>query len=410
MRWPGIWKDPAALDWVKDTAINCLLVDENDDLAAVVARAHLEGIKVVKAGSQVDGVSVVEGEWPGVKLNESGRLDHADAGPTGAPWVDSNGWKIRLTSALRPGTEVWVAADPKAERLFTQSYLIAVADAGAHGGRWIISLDKRLAAGLLERKPESLETWKKLTGAAAFFAERKSWSDYLPEAFLGVISDFSGSNEFLSHEILNLVARTNQQYRIIPKSGVASSSFNGLKAVSYTDDEQPAQELRKSILAFVEAGGLLITGPNWGQLPGTDTHGYDHPRFALRTLGRGRLAVARQEFDDPYLLANDFTVLISHRYDLLRFWNGGAVGSYFTMEPDRKRGVVQMVFYAPAFFGNLSLRVAGRYESAKLRTFEQPAARKVESEHQEDALELHLPPVSQYAAVELDVRQIPQEG
>ncbi len=404
MRWPGIWKDPSALGLVKGTAVNCLLIDGGAGLGAVAARAEQEGFKVARDSAEIAGVSTFNGEWPGVKLNESGRPDRASAGPTGAPWVDSNGWKIRLTASLHPGVDIWVSADPGMERLFSQSYLVAVADAAAHGGRWIISLDTPLAAGLLEHKPESLDTWKKLTGAAAFFAEQKGWSEYQPEAVLGVISDFSGSNEFLSHEILNLVARTNQQYAIIPKSGISPSSFTGLRALLYTDDQQPEPDLRRRIIAFVEAGGMLITGPNWGQVPGTPAQGFDHPRFVLRTLGKGRLAVASTAFEDPYLLANDSVVLISHRHELLRFWNGGAVGSYFTMGRDRARGVVQMVFYAPSFFGHTSLRVAGRYQAARLRTLEHPAARTVEMERQKDAIELHLPPVSQYAAVELEVQ------
>ena len=102
-------------------------------------------------------------------------------------------------------------------------------------------------------------------------------------------------------------------------------------------------------------------------------------------------------------MANDFAVLISHRYELLRFWNVGAMGSCFTMGPDRMRGLVQMVFYAPSFFGNISLRIAGRYRTATLRTLEQPAGRNLEMEMQKDAIELHLPRIFHYAAVELEV-------
>jgi hypothetical protein len=102
-------------------------------------------------------------------------------------------------------------------------------------------------------------------------------------------------------------------------------------------------------------------------------------------------------------MANDFAILISHRHELLRFWNGGAVSSYFTMKPDRTRGVVQMVFYAPSFIGNTSLRIAGRYRSARLRTLEQSAPQEVKLEVQKEAIELHLPRIFQYAAVELDL-------
>lgn len=244
MRWPAAWKDPSALSLLKGTAVNCLLIEKGDDLGPVVARAQLEGLKLAEAASPPSGVTVVEGEWPGVKLAESGAVDRVSAGPTGAPWVDSNGWRIRLTAALHPGKDVWVGAAPQRPRLFADSYLLGVADAAAHGGRWIISLDSQLAGGIADRKPEALETWKKLTRAAGFFAARKAWSDYLPQAVMGVISDFSGRNEFMTHEILNLAARANLQYRIILKTRVSESAFSGLRAVLYADEEPPAPDLR----------------------------------------------------------------------------------------------------------------------------------------------------------------------
>lgn len=47
-----------------------------------------------------------------------------------------------------------------------------------------------------------------------------------------------------------------------------------------------------------------------------------------------------------------------------------------------------------------TLRVAGRYRAAKLRTLDQPAARYVESVTRKDALQVRLPPVKVYAGVE----------
>jgi hypothetical protein len=99
----------------------------------------------------------------------------------------------------------------------------------------------------------------------------------------------------------------------------------------------------------------------------------------------------------------DSVVLMSHRHDLLRFFNGGAVGSFYTKQPDGKRAVVQMLFYASMRGGNPpSVRVAGKYKTARLFTLEQSEPRGIEVLNRDDALELHLPPVSQYAAAELE--------
>jgi len=404
MRWPGAWRDPGTLDLLKGTAINYLLIEQGADLGPVAARAEREGLKVSDPASLPKDVTVIEGEWPGVKLSESGAVDRASAGPTGIPWIDSNGWKIRLAAELRPGRDVWVAAAPLGPRLFHHSYVVGVADAAAHGGRWIISLDSRLAAGMAEQSREALQTWKGITDAAGFFAARQAWSRYRPEAVIGIISDFSGRNEFLSGEILNLVARTNQQYRIIVKGRAAESSFSSLKAVLYHDEDPPSPELRKLVLAFVRAGAMLITGPGWGQLPGVPDRGGGHPRYALRVFGKGRVAAGKPGFEDPYLMANDSVVLVSRRHELLRFWNGGAVGAHLTMDPDRKRAVAHMLFYAFQLGDNRpTVRVAGRYRKASLWTLDQRPPRDLDMEIENDAVELHLPPVEQYAAVELEV-------
>jgi len=108
---------------------------------------------------------------------------------------------------------------PKGSRLSAESYLITVADAAAHGGRWIISLDDQLAQDIAARIPGALQPW----------------------------------TPFVSTEILNLAARTNQQYRVIPAGKFADSSLNGLRAVLYADVDPPAPDMRKRILAFVQA-------------------------------------------------------------------------------------------------------------------------------------------------------------
>ena len=100
---------------------------------------------------------------------------------------------------------------------------------------------------------------------------------------------------------------------------------------------------------------------------------------------------------------NDAVLLISHRHDLLRFWNGGAVGGYYTMDTSGKRAVVHLLFYSTSPGSTPTVRIAGRYRTARLWTPDQPASQIVEMERQQDAVELHLPPVSPYAAVELEV-------
>ena len=402
MRWPSVWRDPFCVDILKGTRINYLLIDPG--LQSVRERAQALSLTTGELDSAPKGAVIVEGEWPGVKLSESGATDQASEGPTGAPWVDSNGWRVRLAAAQSAGTSIWVDAPPKAARLRPESYVMAVADSASYGGRWIVSLDDALANGIAAQNATALGAWKKISGAVAFFAGHTDWFGYQPEAVLGIISDFTAKNEFLSHELLNLVARTNQQYRVIPKTGMTSASLANLRAAIYSDAEAPEPAVRKLILSFVEAGGLLITGPEWGSLPGQEASSRSHPRYGFRVLGKGRVAVADGPLQgqDPFLIAQDSMILISHRFDLLRFWNPGAIGSYLTVSPDRKTAVLHLLFYATAREGPSSVRVVGRYRKATLSTLDQPAARPVEMVIQNGAVEIHLPAISQYGAVRLE--------
>jgi hypothetical protein len=404
MRWPDAWKDPATLALLKGTAIDHLLIGAGPELSAVRSRAAEDGFRVSQPGAPPAGVEIVKGQWPGVKVERRGDGGGVAAGPTGNPWVDSNGWAIRLAAALQPGSPVWVDAPPPGNAIVTAaSYLIAIADSAAYGGRWIISLDNRLSVSLAAGQSDALAAWKRLTAAAGFFAAHQAWPAYVPMAVVGVVSDFTGGNEFFSRELLNLLARAGQHCRILPKDGITDTSFLSLRAAIYADAEPPAPALRQQILAFVAAGGMLITVPQWGEPPGTPIRNDGNPRYSLRALGKGKVAVAVAGPDDPYLWANESVVMVSHRYDLVRFWNSGAAGSFCTVAPDGRQVVVHLLFYANRGPDSAAVRIAGRYRAVRAYTVGHPAAAKVEWAPQTGAVEIHLPPVPQYVALELDI-------
>ena len=344
---------------------------------------------------------MVQGDWPGTKMGAPGDNDRMAAGPTGEPWIDSNGWKVKLAEALHPGRAIWVEAAPAAPRLYPESYVIGVADAAAQGGCWVISLDDQLAAGIAARNAAAVGVWKRIAKTAGFFADWR-WPEMKPAALIGVISDFTGDNEYLSQEVLNLLARSNQQVRVLSVHKVTAAELAGLKAVIYADEAAPGVELRKVVTDFVEQGGALVAGTKWGDDDDAEAGGEPHPRYDVRVRGKGRVAIARKPIDDPYLLAQDTIVLVSHRYDLLRLWNGGAVRANLSGAADGKRGLLQLVFYANARAGEATVRVSGAWRTAKLFTLDGPEGRDVPLVPEKGAAEVHLPAVAQYAAVQLD--------
>lgn len=396
--WPGEWQDPALLDLLRTTPVNLLRAGKQMP-AGVAERAKQLGLAVLENGATPPDVLLIRGEWPGTRAAREGG-DTSAAGPTGAPWVDSNGWQVRLARLRNPGKAVWVAADPPKSNvvLSTESHLLGLADAAVYGGHWVLTPDPALASGLASGNSAALAAWKRIMGAVGFLAAHRSWNSWQPEAVLGILSDFSGDNEFLGGELLNLTARLQQPYRILDKSGEVS--FQGLKAVIYPDAQAPAAELRKRLLDFVASGGLLVTGPAFGASEGTPLPADTHPRYTVRRFGKGRIAVGAM--DDPFIAAGDAQILMSHRNDLLRVWNGPAMGCYYTLAPGGKGGLLQMVNYTGRPGTNpVSVLVAAPYRSARIRTLENSGPVPVKALSGRGGIEMHLPPVPVYAAIEL---------
>ena len=218
-----------------------------------------------------------------------------------------------------------------------------------------------------------------------------------------MISDFSGGNFDVSGEILNLMSRKGALYRVVWKQTAGAQPFTGLKALVYADGAPPSSELRQKILAFVASGGLLVTGPKWGS-EGKSLGPDVHPRFDVRALGKGRLAVAKADLDDPYQIAIDAQILLSHANDQVRLFGGGASGGYHLTGPaDGKSSLLQLLTYASARgTSQLAVWVDRNVRGNRLWSIQaaEPApATQVAGEY--GGTEFHVGSMPAYAALEL---------
>ena len=336
---------------------------------------HKRGLATLEGADATapPGITVLKGEWPGVRVSEGG----SSAGPTGVPWVDSNGWQVRLARVREPEKEIWIDTPiPKERRVMTAvGYLLAIVDVALYGGTWIINLDS---------KPDP-DTWARMMAAIRFFAAHRQWSYYHAQAVVGIESS--------GEELMNLTARQNQPYRIL----TGNESWQGLKAILYPAAEAPSG-IRGKLLAFAQTGGLVITDGTWAAAEGTPAE--PHPRYTIRNVGKGRIASG--DLSDPYQAAADAQILLSHRHDLVRFWNGGSLGSYLTAAPSGKGGLLQIVNYSGRPGADpVSVRIAGPYREARIQQLEDNAPKPLRAVLQKEAIELHLPAIPVYAAIEL---------
>lgn len=421
MRWPAGWRDPAKLSILRGTPINCVVPAEAEAPSpAFTEAAPKAGVKVLaaedasvawaerskapwKGTAQV--LALTDGVWPGVPMVRGGGGGGGQGGPTGMPWVDSNGWLIQLASALAPRKTIWIAADPPAKDPVRQgAYPLAVADAAAYGARWVVSLDKELVAGIDSGAQAALDTWKSIGSTLAFFEQRREWRGQAPVAVVGVISDFAPPNDDLSCEILNLLERRAAPYKVIPRAEAGALPFAGFKALIYADTQAPEQALKAKLEAFVRAGGLLMAGMKYPAAAATGPVTSDtYRRYSIRKVGLGRIALAVEEAQDPYLVAADSQLILSRRYDVLRFFNSGTLNSRYTAAPGGAKALLQVLNYATRRSSDLvSVALAKKYRAARLMTLDSPTPAALELRPAANGCEVWLPPFGTYVAVELE--------
>ena len=357
--------------------------------------------------STAPAVAVTENVWPGVSITTGG--GDANAGPTSLPWLDSNGWYIQMARA-RLRAPLWMVFDPPGKGVVVpaQSYSNAIADSEVAGGRWLISLDDDLRASLASGAASARQSWQQIGATTRFFQEHAAWKSYRSRGLVGVISSFTGADFEMGSEILNLMARRDLLYRVIWKSQAQEQPFAGLKALVYADAAAPDPALRRKVAQFVEQGGLLLAGPEWGAQGRPAPPDFD-TQFDVRALGKGRLAVARQALSDPYQVAVDTQFLLSHRYDLVKIYNSPSSGcTRFTASADGRKALLQCLSYATGGRGGGGLRtiwLRDQYAKARLWTIgAQPAAISAEPSEEYEGVEYHLPATAprSYVALELE--------
>lgn len=454
------WAQPAALDILNGTPVNCLIVEwaagasedsaqqqalkplievghakglsfvgrvTGKNIAAAASSGHAAGLVAIlvteDAGKSLelpailqasrdkvkwDSVTpifnVTENEWPGVKM-ESMKGDTAVAGPTGVPWVNSNAWFSLLSAELAPGRTLWLDFEPPEESSAAHpaNYPLAVADSEVYGSRWVISLDDKLRAGLLKGDPPAKATWSKTCETLRFFLAHPQWRGYKSQGILTVISDFNGDNGFVSEETLNLLNRRHVQFKVLERSKALRSLMPGVLALLWLDKEAPSPDQMAKSLDFVRHGGLLIASNYWGPKGVKITRRDPSIDYRVYNVGAGQIAVPDEGFQDPYQVALDTQLLVSRRNDLARLYNPATTNCHCSYDPVHSRRLVQILNYstAPATF--VTLWVNTRARAARFWNSGIKLAETVKGVAASPGTDFGLPAITVSCALEIEV-------
>jgi hypothetical protein len=453
------WQDPGILDLLKGSPVNCLVVTwaagkpedaaQQQSLQTLIQGARARGLAVVgrvlgdvpaahsaaeaagldavvadkcPAGGGIPAIAtakvddfklegygplaaLVELPWPQIPSKPQGGSGGENAGPTGNPWIDSNGWAVQLARTLAPERTYWVMVDPPLENrvLSTEAYLVALGDACSRGARWPVALDTDLRGRLATGDARALKIWQGIAKSMAFHeARRTEILEQRVVARLGVCSDFRGENAYLATEFLNLAARRWLPVRILKRDRTTAAGLEGLKGIVWIEDRPPAPELAKTLDRFVSSGGLLIVPASVAHFAdGLTPLSQRDPAYALYTKGQGRIAVAREPWGDPFQLAGEAHILLSRRNDVLRLFNAGLCTACYT-QGGGKDMVQVLNFVGRNWSYPTTLYVAKKYRSARVVSPDLPGGKPVEVIPRDSGVELKIPTFSVYAGVELE--------
>ena len=414
-RWPAGWTDPKLVSLLEGGPVNCVLFDgaPAQPLAEALRKAGLivrEWSTLAAAplgetnwNSSAPILAITEVAWPSIRPMARGDGAQATSGPTGVPWIDSSSWVARLAVSRAPGKQIWLGFTPPKDAAPSEAaYRVAIADCAAATARWMISLDPALGAGLAAGNADALKTWRSMSDTLSFFEKRRAWRSYTPDGPLGVVSTFSGTNEFLGTEVLNLAARRNLLYRVIDRSAVAAADLTGLRAVLWLDPERPSAPLVDKLDLFAKAGGLLIAERNVamafkaGKVLDCPVAGYE-----LHALGRGTLASPLRDWDDPYWVAVDVHNLVSRRHDPIRMFNASSLWVHNSVAPRGQGSLVQLVNFTGRSGGSVSLRLQKPHRSVAIHTLESGGPQPLKPVPVDKTQEYYLPSFSVYAALEV---------
>lgn len=405
---PARWisGDPKSLELLKDTPINCLLLEQEQwsgGLAEQAARQGVVTLGVIRDGgdpveaargalrNKLQGV-VLEGDfpasaaervrdslaaakvtvvemlprrslrpgdvkgiaatyqavWPGIRMQEDDGATRA--GPTGSPWINTNtGFLLFVRAAT--DAPVWIGNSPPEKRVLTvENYLHAICDAATLGARWVLSFDEDFRSRLLRREEKALRDWKRIALYLQYFETHKEWRALPTHGRLVVLQD-ADSGALLTGSILDMLATKRTPLRVVPRARLSENALRGATIVVNLEDDLLSPPEKDTVRRHTAAGNTLITNP---------------PEFKPPVLHGDRITVDEKEVGRIEDIWNGINNSLWHANMRLRLFNVASMLSNVLAEPGGKRLVLHLVNYSGFPVENITVRYPGKLKSARM--------------------------------------------
>ena len=387
MRWPS--SDPATLDLLKGSSVNCLLVEKRDWSAKFNTEAHRRNVWVAavvrdgnapgadlgfdavvvegdspavegklpvialpaRAKMRFDAAPVVgtyQGVWPGIVAEEGGTTKSA---PSGAPWVNTNSGFLRFVRAAAPDKPVWIANLPPGKTVITaERYMQAIADAAMVGARWVIAFDEDFGTRLMAREAAAMKQWQQIGQFAGYFEAHPEWRNMQPLSLLALVQDVD-SGALLSGGVLDMIAVKHTPVRPVPSRQLSSQSMAGTKMAVTVAPSSLTDAQREVLRAFARSGATTLNGPASWKFP--------QPKPGEITLSDADVKM----LDDIWREVNTMT---GRRNLGARLFNVSSMLSNLMQSPDGKKAVLHLVNFSGYPVENVTVHLLGKYKGATL--------------------------------------------
>jgi hypothetical protein len=408
---PARWavSDPQSLDLLKDTPINCLLLEQPQwssafNKAAVARRITVLGVIHAEGGgdlsqtvrtaaeqslqgvvlegdfeaAQAQAAKAVAGEkglaflllpsrrfvdfngdslvlgtsqgvWPGIQVVDEKNKDEAHAMPSGGPWIDTNAGFLRYARAMRPQAEFWMGVRPPEKQVLkADRYFGAIADAAMLGARWIVALDSDFSTRLHAGDAAAVRDFKRIGAHLQFYEDARQYRDLPPYGQLAVVQDAS-NGALLSGSILDMISVKHTPVRPVPGERLTLEALRGASMAVNLDPEILSPEKKEVLKNFARGGGTVLNGPPGWKMPATS---------------KNMLTVDKEEVEKLDDIWKEMNSMIQRRNLGVRLFNVSAMLSFFQASPDGKQAVLHLVNYSGYPVEAVTAHVLGRYKKA----------------------------------------------
>jgi hypothetical protein len=352
-----------------DSGSDCSALLASGGIDAVVDAVRLAGRD--EAGPFQGLTAIKAGVWPGARASARSADGSFTAGASQRAWIDANGYLVAWCKALFPERAPVLGYLPDSEAGIAKDQVVgydslelALVDAWAAGGNYLLAPDAAYRNALLRGDPAATSAWAQLGRTARWLKENRALMRQPP---FGTITVLVEPGEATA-EIAALMFRHSGSPDLVPAGRAPAPDARRRPEIVAAGIGPPSPALRRLLLAHAAAGATVISDAG-GESPWWKTAGLKPDRLfedrGFYTLGAGRVVAYQEAILDPGDFALDVLDLAGDRRPV-RLWDASASIAMVSQGEAGSGPVLRVVNYGSMNRGGIMAHVHGVYGSATL--------------------------------------------